>query len=373
MAQAATASDNEQPWQVTGLRVATTDRGTAVHLDDLDWAGQFQLKDLAYHCPGGLSVYPIHQCDAGELAFVYGPQTHRVKLKTNVNWPQNTWSVSLSNQSDKLQLSLASQSTVAAIDLAQLSLSELLALSGVTWGVGPQPDMLFEGAVHFDWQQGQLSTPQAMAFSGLNYEYSDDVVLADLAGRMQVYWAVDDERLSFDIQIDGGEMLFDQLYVDFSAFPIHLQGQVSRQSSTEYAVHVTAENPQSMQLALDFQLNPQFEWGQPQVAMTVFDSHHFNQQITNSILGIYGFGGSQMSGQFAFSIGSDSQPFDHWSLRFDDYYFLNERRKMAAESLTGQIHWQASGWAPDSALTWQELLLTGLPIGPANAQLKLFW
>lgn len=362
------AKQGDVPWHVSGLSVVSSDSGTQVKLDQFNWGGQAMLKDVAYHCPEAIGLYPVHHCEDGEMAFKYGSSSHRVKLKTRAHWSQNNWSVLLSDVSDIITVALESQSTTATIGLQEMPLSEVMTLANLTLGSGPQPEVLMTGTVLYERVSGQLKTAMPVTFSGLSYEYSDDMVLAELAGQWSADWAIDSGDLSFSVQIDSGEMLFDQLYVDFSSFPISLKGQLILQDGGWYATNVVVENQQSMQLVVDIQVNSDFEWRQPQVALSVFDSHHFNQQITNSVLGIYGFGGSQMSGQFAISVGSDSTPFDHWTLRFDDYYFLNERRKIAAESLTGQVHWQAVGQAIDSALSWQTLLLTGLPIGQSQTQ-----
>ncbi len=347
--------------------MTSTETGTSWQLERLSWRQQWQLSEVTFHCPQPLGLYPSHECAGGEVAFVFGANTHHFKLDAMADWLRNTWSVALSDFAKTVTISLDSGSTQAQVVLQQLPLSTLLEMAAVLPAAGPQPDAQLTGGLLLDWQQQHVTTASPVVFQGLSYEHSDDVVLAELSGQLSAAldWPTSD--LNFTIQLDGGEMLFDQLYVDFNAFPVTIEGQIKPVSRGWYAVNLSLENPQSMHLSLAVELNQALAWRQPELQLQVFDSHHFNQQITGSILGIYGFGGSEMSGQFNISATSEQGEFDHWQMVFDDYYFLNERRKMAANALTGEVQWRAQGTAADSTLQWQELLLTGLPIGEAAA------
>ncbi|MCB1584630.1 MAG: hypothetical protein KDI92_16355, partial [Xanthomonadales bacterium] len=126
-----------------------------------------------------------------------------------------------------------------------------------------------------------------------------------------------------------------------------------------------------MTLQAQLELDQQFNWSVPQVNLDIRDSHHFNQQILNSILGIYGFGNTEMSGGFVVDVNSANGKFDQWQIRFEDFYALNKKRKLQVDGLSGAVNWLLNDASNDSYLTWQSLLFAGMPVNQSEVNFNL--
>lgn len=358
-------------WQLQGLAVASQTNGVQLKLDALTWENNKPLLDVDYWCPNSLSVYPLHQCSNARLSFNYNAQAYTATVGTVFDFEKDDWLLDLSTVNEQLAVSLSSSSTVAQLEFKQLNLKSIISqLMPLTkWPKLPSGE--FNGQLLFDLNQLKLSAKDSLFFSGLSYEYSDDIIVAELAGKLGFELAIGEQHLSYQFSLDAGEMLLNEVYVNFSEYPITVSGDVVWQNNGWYLLSAEIINQQSLSLSVQVSVNESLQWSHPVVTASVTDSHHFNQQILGSVLGIYGFGNSGMSGQFELSMASNEQPFDQWSIKFNDYYFLNERRKIASEALNGEIVWHQNQANNDSVISWQSLLLAGMPIGTADIKFNL--
>ena len=358
-------------WQLQGVSVVSQSSGVQLKLDSLIWDDNKPLDEVDYWCPNGLSVYPIHQCNNAQLSFNYNGQAYAATVDTAFDFENDDWLLNLSTTDEQLAVTLSSTSNVAQIIFKQLNLKSIFSQL-ISTSAGPKlPSGEFTGQLKLDLAELQLRVDDWLLFSGVSYEYSDDVIVAELAGKLAFELGVREQRLSYQFSLDAGEMLLNEVYVNFSEYPVTVSGDVIWQNNGWYLVSADLINQQSLSLSAQVSVNEALEWQHPEVNAEVTDSHHFNQQILGSVLGIYGFGNSGMSGQFELAMASNEQPFDQWSIKFNDYYFLNERRKIAAEALNGQIEWHQNRANNDSVLSWQSLLLAGMPIDAAEIAFNL--
>ncbi len=368
---AATPANQGLAWQLSGLSVQSHQTGVSVGINSLSWQDLHVINTIEYNCPGVLLVYPRHHCGQVQLSFNYGGQDYQANLSSTFDFARNDWQLMLSTQDEQLSLSLTSDQPIGKLQFSQLKLdnifSQLLPATKV-------PDLgatALDGVILLDLDKLQLSAPEAIVFNGVSYEYSDDVIVAELAGEMVFELDIRQQHLSYEIALNAGEMLLNEVYVDFSAYPVTVKGTVAWQGDGWYLVSTEIVNQQSLVLNAAFSINEAWQWRAPHVVVSVTDSHHFNQQILSSVLGIYGFGNSGMSGQFTLTLATEKQSFDHWTVEFNDYYFLNERRKIATEALYGLIDWRLHQTSKDSTLRWQNLLLAGLPIAESGIKFNV--
>ncbi len=363
---AATVNSEEQAaWQLGELSISNEATGVQLLIDSFTWQDDLLIENISYQCPKTISLYPIHQCHDAKLSFDYGDTIYLTKLNSTFDFRQSFWQLLVSSIDEQLTVSLSSENRTGQIKLKQLKLTSLIDLLKLNTPISDLPVGDFDGQLLFDFDELTLKTIDDITFNGLSYEYSNDVIVAELAGQFKFELDLDQQLINYHLQLNTGEMLFNEVYVDFSGYPITIDGQLSWQSAG-YLIAAELTNKQSLALSLDASLNNSFEWSNPNLRALVIDSHHFNQHILGSVLGIYGFGESGMSGQFEVIATSDSEPFDQWNLTFNDYYFLNEPRKIAAEALNGRVDWHQSQANDDSSLSWQGLLLAGLPVNAAN-------
>ncbi|MGJ8663554.1 MAG: hypothetical protein ACSHWU_07885 [Marinicella sp.] len=350
-------------WEFDELSINTQDLGVRVRANTLVY-GDYSIKDVDYLCPESWVIFPIHQCDQAQFNFTVNGLAYKSLLDTYIDSQNNAWQVAMASENKSIKLALSSNSQQATVSFNDLAVSDLVnqivAKDGQNY-----PDMTLAGELILDLEEMAVVNQGPIKFAALNYEYSEDVVVAELAGSLEFNFNLSQQHLNFSIQLNSGEMLFDQLYVDFSKYPVTLTGQLNAQSDDWYVAELNIENKQSLNLQTHIEFKDLEHWRNPKFTALIKDSHHFNQQILSSVLGIYGFGKSGMSGGLVFSAETNESVFDQWSLKFDDYYFLNEARKIAVEALNGEITWYKNQNGPDSSLSWQHLLMAGLPIETA--------
>ncbi len=360
-------SENSAVWQFGELSINSEAGGVQLLLDSLTWQEDVLIKSINYQCPQSLTLYPKHQCHGAKLSFDYGNTVYTSKLDSKFDFGQSFWQLNVSSIDEQLTVSLSSESRKGEIKLKHLKLATLIDSLKLDSRMPELPVGNFDGDLLFDLDDLGLKTADNITFSEFSYEYSDDVIVAALAGKLNFELDMEQQLLNYHLQLNAGEMLFNELYVDFSGYPISITGQIKSQT-TGYLIEAELTNKQSLKLSAKASLNNSLQWSQPSMRALIFDSHHFNQHILGSVLGIYGFGESDMSGQFEVIATSNSDFFDQWLIMFNDYYFLNEPRKIAAEALNGRVDWHQSQANDDSNLSWQGLLLAGLPVNTANIQ-----
>ncbi len=358
-------ADDDGLWSIAGLQVQSEGVGVQIRSDHVGIPGGYQIKDLAYRCPTSFTLFPLHSCAGASLSFAFNEHDYQAVLDTRFDFNTQNWALALQTPNQQLALLLDSEHSLSQLFLKDWQLAE--AWQQLLPGA-PAPTATFNGELAIDTRQLQVYTAAPMTFSGLDYEHSEDIIAVGLAGSLQLTLDVPESQLHFELSIDAGEMLVNQLYVDYAALPITVVGDLRLNQSGGYELAALIENQPALNLSVAAEISPELEWRSPTLHLKVIDSHHVNQQIFSSILGIYGFAGSDMSGQFELTVTSGAQDLDQWSISFDDYYFLNERRKIAVEALTGVLNWEQNAQAKDSQLAWRGLTLAGLPIHPSQIQ-----
>lgn len=361
-----------QSWQLEGLQMKTTQQGVELQLNSLTLPESQPIKQIHYRCDDELLIYPSHHCQQADLSFNYDNQTYQAVLDSEFDFSNNAWQVSLSSLNGQLKLKANSNAPMIEIQLNELLPQDFIgeyASQAAAWSNLPKVSL--SGSLVFMTEEAELLTPSKLNFSGFNYEHSDDIIFADLQGELSFTLDVSHEKLQYQLNIDAGEMLLNELYVNFSEYPIQATGEVQWHPNGWHSFNTTLKNRQSLQLLTAFEFNDALNLKSIALNAQVIDAHHFNQNILSGVLGIYGFGDSEMSGQFRVNVASAEAGFDQWQIDFDDYYFLNERRKIAAESLSGVLHWKQNNKAEDSQLNWQRLELAGLPINESMARFNL--
>jgi len=364
-------SHSRDSWQVQGLSIQSQNNGIKIHVDSLTWQESQTVGPIDYWCPDSLPLYPIHQCNQAEILFSLGEQKYTTTIDSAVDFNDSQWQIMLGTTDEQLGVLLSSEKEVAQIQLKQLKLESMIRQLFPDFEIPSIPTGIFNGELIFDIEQGLLKVSEPIVFNGINYEYSDDVIVAELVGELIFELDMDEQLLNYQLKLNKGEMLFNEVYVDFSSYPIVVNGELVWQDDEWYLLSTKMTNEQSLQLTAQMKINKSFEWQDPNIHVEVIDSHHLNQHILENILGIYGFGDSGMSGQFEVVLTSQEQVFDHWLIIFNDYYFLNEPRKIAAEALNGQIEWHQGQANKDSNLFWQSMELAGLPINAAEINFNL--
>jgi len=356
------SSSAAEPWKIAGLEVSTAESGVNLKVDQFSF-GEYVLSDVNYTCPHSLGIYPQHQCQNALAEFIVNNQNYDVLIDSNFNASSDEWAIELMSTNSQLVFSLNSKQDSGSIKFNDLQLQHLTENTENTMkSIAGQ----LNGVLETSFQNLTLKSTSPIEFSQVNYEYSDDIIVADLSGELELDFNLDEQLFSFEIKLKTGEMLFDQLYVNFAHYPIDLKVSISSQDGLQYRVDLAAINHQSLSLNSTVMIDKLFNWSLPHISINVLDSHHFNQNILSSVLGIYGFGKTEMSGGFSLDIDSKLLPFDLWRVDFNDFYVLNDARKLQVDALDGSINWYKDGQAENSKINWESLVFAGMPINEAD-------
>ncbi len=226
------------------------------------------------------------------------------------------------------------------------------------------------GVVAVSLDEGTFKSLDSIQFSGLDYEHSDDLIALGLSGQLDFDWHSQQDSLTANIKIDQGEALLKQVYVNFSEFPLVLSFDIDMRNPM-YSVRWQLAHQSVFEAAGELTIGDDFNIGHWQGHINIKDSTLFNQHITNSVLEIYGFNQNQAAGGFVVSASGHGQQVDHVTASFRDFSFTNQKRKLAVGGLNGQVDWQWQQTSQPSELSWQSLILSGLPVSAATMKFNL--
>lgn len=350
-------------WELRGLSVVGSDNGVELKLQGLSFDGENQLENLHYTCPDSFSVYPFHRCKNATISATYQQRPLQFIGDFFHDFNAGKWSVEAKSADfSGLSVGLSSERQSVLLLLQQLSLIELLRWQDLAVSID---DLLLSGQAEFDLESHRLTSEQ-LAFSHLSYEHSEDYILAELAGNVKFAAQVDENRLQFELDVNAGEALFGNLYVDFASFPVSVDGTV--ESFDNGGIKLTAKMFHQSDLAAELQLelDENSEILTADLVVSVSDAQYINEHLLDSVLALYAFDHSQMSGRFDLNLSYRQQQIQSLELEFDDFNFLNEKRKFGFEQLSGKLLWSPVEQRQQSTLNWQNALLAGMPVAASQ-------
>jgi len=359
---------NATDWQFTGLSVNSQEEVIELQMERLSLAPEhLTFSDIKYTCKQAVKVFPEHGCEQAQLQFNWQGQTYQASVSSQINFTDNQWAFTGSTNQG-IQVSWSSENDHIEIDLQQVQLAELLSQWPGT--VPVVPEVILTGALYFNPAAGRLFTEDQLAFSELSYEHSEDVIAAMLQGTAGFSWDINDQHIKYALHVTSGEALVNALYVDFSQYAISHTADIQVLANQSYLVQAALQHQDSFAATADFELNSALEWHQPQLHIDLQDAETFNKKILSSVLGIYGFGNTEMAGGVGIKLNSDQAAFDRLQVTFDEFYLLNETRKLGVDALHGVLNWQLDGAVEPSDVVWEELVLAGLPISSSQASFE---
>ncbi len=357
-----TIASAETAWHITELQVATETKGVRLTSSQISF-GENHVKHVNYYCPDTLSIYPLHQCKNAITEFEFNNTRYEVLVDSIFDAINNHWSVQLMTSNEQLSLLLDSKKDDAVLELMDFQLensfydlpSSVQSLSG-----------LISGVVLADIKNLTIKSTDPLRFNQISYEYSDDFIVAGLAGELVMNYDFIHQKITLSLDLTAGEMLLNELYVNFASYPVQLAVDVTTKDGSQFVVDAKLINKQSLDLNAIIEVDKGLNWNLSLANLAVVDSHHFNQNILSSVLGIYGFGKTEMSGGFNIHMQSAEKPLQKWQVNFNDFYALNTNRKVQIDAMDGTFNWDRIGKAADSKISWQSLILAGLPVDEAE-------
>lgn len=358
----------ETQLRVTGLQIDKQQEQTKITIQKLFMAPDIEIDDIQYSCPQAIEVYPTHTCQQAQLAFDL--QQNRLNLSGYVNYNliDQTIKMNAVNSDNTLVFNYDSARQRQDIELNDLPVN--LWLPPLFKAIKDNLSATASGIIGVSLDQGIIESINSIEFSALDYEHSDDMIALGLAGQVDFSWHNSAQSIAADLTINQGEALLKQVYVNFSQFPLQLSLKVNRRAN-HFAVHWSLQHDTAFAAAGHVMIDDSFALQDWQGQINIKNSHLLNKHITNSVLEIYGFSQNQADGGVLLSVSGEHKRIDHVTVHFKDFSFANAKRKLAISGLQGDIDWQWQQTSQPSALTWQSLILSGLPVAAAGMDFNL--
>ena len=365
-------AQNHSEWAVTGLGLAQQQHNQiSITAAELVWSGEPIVSDLTLNCAQDvLELYPVIDCAQGDVSWQAGTNAYTAKTAFLVDLKHRKYQAQIDHGSG-LALTFDSQTPDIGVQVKTASLNRLSALlTGDPFPI----EAVLNGGFAVNMETNSVRSEQPVQFQDFNYEHSDDVIFLGISGQIELSYDWRQKQGNLRLEAKTGEALINQVYLDFSEFPVQLEARFWVDAEARIQVKTEWQNQQSMQaqarLAMDWSDPAETPVQVSTVVLNVFDAHHFNQQVLDGVLGFYGFDQSQMSG--GFRVQADlSQGLDDVVLGFDDFFVKNAEKKIDVQGLNGALNWTAKGDAETSQLVWSSALLAGLPVAEAGVEFTL--
>ena len=355
-------------YRLTGLQVEHRQEHTRVMIDSLFVAPDIHLKDIQYQCQGVVAVYPTHECQQAQLAFDL--QHNRLQLSGRVRYDvvEQILQVNATDKDNTMVFNYDSEQQRQIIELTDWPIKKWL--PPLFKSIKDNLTATANGSVAVTLDQGLIKSLNSLKFSALDYEHSDDLIGLGLAGEIDFSWHSQQQGLTAKLLINEGEALLKQVYVNFSDFPLELNLTLDKRGE-QYAIEWDLAHDTAFMASGQLSLQSDWTLGNWQGNLDIKDSDSFNKQITNSVLEIYGFSDNQASGAVQINVTGQGSQVDYITVDFNDFSFANQKRKLAVAGLKGTVDWQWQQTSQPSDLSWQSLIVSGLPIKAANLQFNV--
>ncbi len=355
-------------WQFKGLQIEHNVNKTQITADSVTFLPNTTVSRLSYICQDIMAIYPQHSCDQAQLSF--NLDQYKIQLQGQVAYDLALpWlKINATDQAGSISLNYDSRQQQQVLQLNELALQQWL--PPLLKPIRDNLTAAISGTVQYDLAQDLLMASQPMAFNNLNYEHTDDLIALGLAGTLTFNFNLDKMSLDAEINIDGGETLLKQVYINFAEFPLQLKFKINLNKSP-YHVHLVAIHKQALNAEAEFTLQEDMSIKDWQLNVSVLDSDTVNRQLINSVLEIYGFTKNIADGQFSVTASGIGLEIQHIVADFINFSFTNKKRKLEVAKLNGRVDWQWQQTSKPSNLQWQSLLLSGLPVGPADMAFNL--
>lgn len=355
-------------WQTEGLRIWQEAGQTRMTLAQGAWQGK-TFTNVQYACPEPVSLFPKHQCQQATLSLDALNHHWSLRLDTEMDWSQGQWQIDADLFDGQLALLLDDRVNEALpIRFNQLTWKHIQSLLQIESLQDMQAQ--FSGDLEWNTENGHV-TSDALQITNLDNAWGDEFVAAAVGGQGSL--DLDTEHIAADwhFEINQGEALMGPVYLNFSQVPLILSGSVRLNGESGWSVQLQIKDSDSHVLVVSADLNEQGDLHNGQLHWQVSDAEKLNQNGLSSVLDLYGFKASLMEGAFDLLVEVDHQKVQSVDVSFNEFYFENTLRKLATQNLNGALHWADGSHEQVSKLTWDHLLVAGIPLGTADAKVML--
>src|SRR5690554_2138240 len=355
-------------WRFQGLHVEYGSQQTVIKADSVTLLPDTTINHLSYRCLEVIAIYPSHSCEQAQLAF--NLDQYKIQLLGQVAYDLSLpWlKIYAADKAASIRINYDSRQPLQVLALSNLALQQWL--PPLLKPIRDNLTAAVSGTAHYDLAENTLEAAHPMAFNNFNYEHTDDLIALGLSGALTFNLNLDEMTLHAEINIDEGETLLKQVYINFAEFPLQIKLKINI-FEAPYQVQITAIHNQALNAEAKFTVKQDMSVQDWQLNVAVLDSNIVNKQLINSVLEIYGFTNNRAEGQFSVAAVGYGMQIHQIVTDFLNFSFTNKKRKLEVAELNGRVDWQWQQLSKPSNLQWQSLLLSGLPVGPADMAFNL--
>lgn len=362
---------SSQVWQLSDFKLSSDDNGILINLQDfkLPFFDE-SLSDISYRCHSSQQLYPIHKCEQGELNFSHRGDKYHVLLNGWFNALNNQWKIDIFNQDSSIVLHLDSKNQQQLkIDFNQLSLESLL-----TW-IKPYYEVAVTATGNISSQvvidlTDEITVLADYHLSDFSWESDDgQYILAEsqLSGTLAVKQKTQEITIEIFSHIDQGEGLFTDIYTNFQQYPISVSSQLrvnDQWQVSQWQVGLSATED------IKFDINV-VDWQNltMDIKYNVKDLNKLYQAFLESYLGILGINDAIFAGRSHGQISLENGAIAKVLTQCKDVSLSVISIKTDIQNFDCNFNWKGKGGWQTSVLSWQKLLLAGMPIDQAEITL----
>jgi hypothetical protein len=326
------------------------------------------ITQIKYRCKTSATIYPKHQCNNGEVSFIYDGLAYQYLMSGWFDVSKNTWDIILINKQKTMEFSSRSTAIdTIGIKLNKMPTDELATLVSSLLKIDKENTTAFVSAEITIELSNAIVIDADYQLQELSWESEDgDYVLADnqIKGSLQLWQTNTGTHIDLTTVIEKGEGLFKDIYVLFDENPLTLKTDVTLNNYFE-----PIKTQFQMQAGDDISILVEiFDWAsnKMKVSFDVKDLGKLYQGFLASYLEIIGINDLEVIGKAQGHVELEREIFQAVTVDFSDLYLAIDSKKINVVNLNGAINWQQKGQMQASKLHWEELLLAGMPINQSE-------
>ncbi len=352
-------------WSLKNLSLNSTKDTINLRLDSLKIPFvDDELNDVFYECQDSISVYPIHSCSSGTIAFQHNNTRYKLKANGWINLKSNEWKFQVTDETEKIHFYLDSTTkNKLKIKFQKLKISYLANfINQFAYIDDNMPEGLFSADFDIDFKD-LINIHASYEIKQLSWEaQSGDYVLDSTShnGSIELVQSTTGMYLNVVNHLSKGEGLVKDMYVLFDRNPITTDTKINFDNQLQpisLAVIINSTPEIEIKIAMD-------DWYEDTVNIqyAVKDLTLLNKGFLASYFEIIGINNLNLSGASHGKISVVNGKIIAANLVLKNIDMEMQSKKIQMQKINAQLNWSSIGKIQISKVSWSKLLLAGMPI-----------
>jgi len=362
-----TAIANE--WKIDKLSMNTVDGILQIQVGSLHTPFFDKvLNKIKYQCQKSQQLYPQHNCTEGSITFTYGTVEYVYLIEGWIDLSKHEWDINLANTTQGIQIHTDSQHRNSIdISIQQLAIDKLSQI--LSQFVAIETDDItanISADIHINFDQ-QPYVKMKYNIEGLNWE-TQEYVFADntIQGEMLLKQIDGMLDITTKNKINKGEALIKDLYILFDQYPLEIITNLKLDEAfnpIDTTVMINGSDGAHLELVLNNWQQQIFE-----ITYNINNLASFHDKLIVSYLEILGINDLEIMGQLNGKLKLENGKVTAINAQLNEVFMELESKKISAENLTADINWQDTDLFQTSKISWDSMLLAGMPINQSQLQ-----